>query len=591
VPEDHGWAVRPLTDAAGKWTDNYDTWLKQKKAIVEGAAAHKKAVEARRADGYKAPPPPKVRVEDPVARLLRTVGWLEATKQMPALFFVFSRIKCEQLAALVPGSLVDGATSAGARHIMDFHLSRHKDVLEKSPQYHALRTLLLRGIAFHHSGLQPILKEIVEILFSRGFVKVLFATETFSVGLNMPAKVVVFTSMTKMSDGGRRLLRTDEYTQMAGRAGRRGLDVKGLVIYEPMDEPLSETGLRGLLTGSLPPLESRMRFHYDFILKHLLTGGKLQIAEQSYWAVQQKEARSGLSAQIKLAEASAAAAEKTVTEEDVALVAEYNTLCAELNKKKNAAFHKAREALNVWIAAHSGIVTKQTKVEAVRIAHKATQQLIKDAADWDAAPLLAVDHLETFLEKAGFLSKEPESYKLTPLGLLATEVNEGHNLLMPLLSESGRCKDLTGSEIACILAGFLREGGSAKAEEETASIYDAELRSEVTDTLLWIDGQARALEREEDRLRYFSPTGFWDLSPLWVCVTARWLTGVGLTQLASEFEMFEGNIQRGLMRIANLLEEWGSLATLRRDLPMLEKLGALRFLRDEIVVDSLYLRL
>ena len=592
VPEDHGWVVRPVLDARGKWTDSYDLWLKGKKAIADGAAAHKKAVEARRADGYKAPPPPKVRVEDPVARLLRTVGWLEATKQMPALFFVFSRIKCEQLAALIPGSLVDGATGAGARHIIDFHLSRHKDVLEKSPQYHALRALLIRGIAFHHSGLQPLLKEIVEILFSRGFIKVLFATETFSVGLNMPAKVVVFTSMTKMSDGGRRLLRTDEYTQMAGRAGRRGLDVKGLVLYEPMDEPLSETGLRGLLTGSLPPLESRMRFHYDFILKHLLTEGKLQIAEQSYWAVQQKEARSGLDAQIRLATAAAAAAEKTVTAEDVALVEEYNTMCADVNKKKNAAFHRAREAMTVWIAAHPGIVTKQTKVEAVRIAHKATQQLIKDAADWDAAPLLALGPLETFLEKAGFLEKAAPlglpKWSLTPLGLLATEVNEGHNLLMPLLATSGRCKDLSGDEIACLLAGFLREGGG---QEEGSSIFDVGLRTEVTDILMWIDATARGFEKEEDRLKYFSPTGFWDLSPLWVCVTARWIAGVGLTQLAAEFEMFEGNIQRGLMRIANLLEEWGSLATLRRDLVTLEKLGSLRFLRDEIVVDSLYLRL
>ena len=191
---------------------------------------------------------------------------------------------------------------------------------------------------------------------------------------------------------------------------------------------------------------------------------------------------------------------------------------------------------------------------------------------------------------AGFLEKGAEgTFALTPLGLLATEVNEGHTLLMPLLATSEKCKDLTGSEIACILAGFLREGGGQ--EEESANIYEVGLRSDVTDVLTWIDGQARALEREEDRLRYFSPTGFWDLSPLWVCVTARWIAGVGLTQLATEFEMFEGNIQRGLLRIANLLEEWGSLATLRRDLPMLEKLGALRFLRDEIVVDSLYLRL
>ena len=87
-----------------------------------------------------------------------------------------------------------------------------------------LKKCVERGVAFHHSGLLPALKEIVEILFSKGWIKVLFATETFAVGVNMPARTVVFTSLEKHDDRQWRTLRTDEYIQMSGRAGRRGLD-------------------------------------------------------------------------------------------------------------------------------------------------------------------------------------------------------------------------------------------------------------------------------------------------------------------------------------------------------------------------------
>ena len=203
---DGDWQVKPVLDTQGRWiNDAYSGWLRGRKAVVDAAVAHKKAVDARRLGGYAtAPPSGKVRVEDPVARLLRTVGWLEETKQMPALFFVFSRKDCERYAALMTGTFLDTSDTAAARHIIDFHLSRHQTTLEKSGQYHRIRDFLLRGIAFHHSGLQPLLKEIVEILFTRGYVKILFATETFSVGLNMPTKTVVFLELEKWCDGGQK---------------------------------------------------------------------------------------------------------------------------------------------------------------------------------------------------------------------------------------------------------------------------------------------------------------------------------------------------------------------------------------------------
>ena len=99
------------------------------------------------------------------------------------------------------------------------------------PQVDNILPLLRRGIGIHHGGLLPILKEVVEILFQAGLVKVLFSTETFSMGLNMPCRTVVFTSVKKWDGENFRIVSGGEYIQMSGRAGRRGLDESGIVIW------------------------------------------------------------------------------------------------------------------------------------------------------------------------------------------------------------------------------------------------------------------------------------------------------------------------------------------------------------------------
>lgn len=584
----------PLVDPKGTWTDGYIDWLKERKALDAEVAAHRRAVEARRRDGYKAPPPSsetKARVESPVQRLNRCVGWLKEETAMPAIFFVFSRRGCEELASQVTAALIDGPTAAGARHIFDFHLSRYKATLEKSGQFHALRTLIANGIAFHHSGLLPVLKEIVEILFSRGFIKLLFATETFSVGLNMPTKTVVFTAAEKFSDGGvKRRLRTDEYTQMAGRAGRRGKDTHGLVLYFPLDEPLEAGSLKGMITGALPPLCSQMRFHYDFILKQHLNDESKDLVARSYWAQQQRLAREAEGAGLERMRASLAKAEPTVTEADLAVLAEEAALETTVRTTKHAAYKRAVQARGEWIAAHSGptftkMKERVTTLSNLRIAVKAKE---RELADWDAAPLLSVGSQEAFLTETGFLKPDGS---LTPNGVAATEINEGHPILMAHLAASGACDSLTGEEIACVLACFLREGGGRPEDDPPLDTLD--FRDEVIAVLQGVAATMDKFYSVEERVRIRSPEGYWDLSSKWIAITQEWLAGSSLSVIAARWNLMEGNLQRALLRIANILEEWSVIATLRRDLPALEKMTGVRFLagRDEIVVDSLYLRL
>ena len=118
----------------------------------------------------------------------------------------------------------------------------------------------------------PILKEVIELLFQEGLVKVLFATETFSIGLNMPAKTVVFTAARKFDGREFRNLSSGEYIQMSGRAGRRGLDDRGVVIMM-CDEKLEPTAAKAMIKGEADRLDSAFHLGYNMVLNLMKVEG------------------------------------------------------------------------------------------------------------------------------------------------------------------------------------------------------------------------------------------------------------------------------------------------------------------------------
>ena len=128
--------------------------------------------------------------------------------------------------------------------------------------------LLKKGIGVHHGGLLPLAKEIVEILFQEGLVKVLFTTETFAMGINMPARTVVFTSIEKFDGEKYRWLGGGEYIQMSGRAGRRGLDKKGVCILMA-NKKMEHDVAKGMLQGKADPLYSSFHLKYNMLLNLL----------------------------------------------------------------------------------------------------------------------------------------------------------------------------------------------------------------------------------------------------------------------------------------------------------------------------------
>ncbi|XP_052199082.1 DExH-box ATP-dependent RNA helicase DExH10 [Diospyros lotus] len=198
--------------------------------------------------------------------IYKIVKMIMERKFQPVIIFSFSRRECEQHAMSMAK--------------LDFNTQEEKDVVEQVfqnailclseedrnlPAIELILPLLKRGVAVHHSGLLPIIKELVELLFQEGLVKALFATETFAMGLNMPAKTVVFTSVKKWDGDSHRYIGSGEYIQMSGRAGRRGKDERGICIIM-IDEQMEMNTLKDMVLGRPAPLVSTFRLSYYSIL-------------------------------------------------------------------------------------------------------------------------------------------------------------------------------------------------------------------------------------------------------------------------------------------------------------------------------------
>ncbi|BFZ54563.1 ATP-dependent RNA helicase mtr4 [Savitreella phatthalungensis] len=191
----------------------------------------------------------------------------------PVIVFSFSKKECESLALQMSKlDMSDDVERDSITKIFTNAINSLSEQDRKLPQIEHILPLLRRGIGIHHSGLLPILKEVIELLFQEGLIKVLFATETFSIGLNMPAKTVVFTNVRKFDGKEFRWISGGEYIQMSGRAGRRGLDDRGIVILmidEKMDPPVA----KGMLKGQADRLDSAFHLSYNMILNLMRVEG------------------------------------------------------------------------------------------------------------------------------------------------------------------------------------------------------------------------------------------------------------------------------------------------------------------------------
>ena len=199
--------------------------------------------------------------QSPVKDVVRN---LASQDMLPAIYFTFSRKKCdEQMEKCASLGLASPAEQAQIRQFLDEYIAENPHLYgNKHIEY------LLQGVASHHAGLLPAWKNLVEKLFQKGLIKVVFATETLAAGINMPARSTVISSISKRTDSGHRMLTASEFLQMSGRAGRRGMDEIGYVtIVGSQFETPAEVA--ELVLSDANPLESRFSPSYSMVLNLL----------------------------------------------------------------------------------------------------------------------------------------------------------------------------------------------------------------------------------------------------------------------------------------------------------------------------------
>lgn len=198
---------------------------------------------------------------------------LETRRWLPAIYFIFSRVGCEEALRrfLEEGvSLLRPQQQQEVDEAIATFLSENPTLVSKSALNELIFDGLRRGAGVHHAGILPALKRLTETLFERGLVQVVFATETMSLGIHMPAKSVVIQDLTKRTDFGFRTLSHNELTQMAGRAGRRGIDPEGKGIIA-LDSPDTVEEVLHLIRKPSEPIESQFRIGYSSAALLILT--------------------------------------------------------------------------------------------------------------------------------------------------------------------------------------------------------------------------------------------------------------------------------------------------------------------------------
>ncbi|OLS27414.1 MAG: putative ski2-type helicase [Candidatus Heimdallarchaeota archaeon LC_3] len=225
----------------------------------------------------------------------------------PGIYFIFSRKACEKAAQSlmhINFNIFTANEQKGVNKRISIFLQSNKN-LETLSQIETALDLIHNGIAFHHAGCVPILKEFIEILFAEGLIKILFATETFAMGLNLPAKSVFFHALEKYDGQEVRLLTSSEFHQMAGRAGRRGIDDYGNAIAV-LNLSSEEEEISDIIEGNPEPLESQFRLSYNAIANLMQTRDQseivvlLQSSLKEYTAKKIRDSQSsGLINQIK----------------------------------------------------------------------------------------------------------------------------------------------------------------------------------------------------------------------------------------------------------------------------------------------------
>ncbi|MEI7489153.1 MAG: hypothetical protein WCJ72_17435, partial [Chryseobacterium sp.] len=386
-----------------------------------------------------------------------------------------------------------------------------------------------------------------------------------------------------------------------------GKDDKGVVIYMPDREAAAPGEMYTMMKGARPPIHSRMDFHYDFILKSIQSSGSkgadiqssgsntasnsempkwLQIMENSYWFEQRKKELEPI--RKKLSECNKQIKSLQVGEPYLSEI----TKRLEIEQKMKSAVNAPKKELQKQL---DSVKNRQLgpKWNQALLDVQTLNKLTKERDEIDRELSILQDHRQyiqpfvDFLYQAGYILHNDimklTQADLTIKGVLATEVNEGHSILMTEMYNRGWCHHLSGEDLVCFLSCF-----------QESKEKDVHRQLDVSSNLLLVLQQLQYLADESMALEKGATLeNYWNFSTEMMEPMKLWMDGDHASAICAKYELFEGNFIRSIMKISNMLNEWLSMATYCQHTDQIEKITSVqqRLIRDLVVSDSLYLRL
>lgn len=549
---------------------------------------------------------------------------VEKKELFPALFFMFSRKNCEVLAKMVQDSYLEGKELTQSINLFEFYVKKYlgESGMQLS-QVWMIRSLLLKGVCIHHSGLIPVLKEIIETLFDKGWIKVMFVTETFSVGINMPTKCVVFGELSKYDGKTKRLINPEEYCQMAGRAGRRGKDDKGTVIYFPLPprDMLGYYEIHSVLKGTHSKVSSKFQMDPVLLLKCFAAEkSPYELLENSMMAHETTDYIKGLKIQNETLLQQNINAEQSI---HAYIAKNYNNNIKEIKEKfityteyqekltKNPKANAKKKILsNIYKLKNSGLddemlklfnLKKETEKELSKNIKNSNEasDYIKDTLIWQIDVLkhhgylhFNTNELETSYKS--FVASEtkmlpPEAVSLK--GRIASGINESDSFLtsefMIHLSEYP-CDENVWS---AFIGTLIHDKSFDDTYNEPLEVLSNVMKDNEFESFMIIYNKIKELHDlldKEQRLR--DPD--YKLCPAFACYTYLWNMGKKYSDIQNilSWELYEGNFVRNMLKTYNILEELQNAAEILQLSDHLIMFNNIRtkIIRDIVLNDSLY---
>ncbi len=507
------------------------------------------------------------------------VQLLEHANLLPAIFFIFSRAGCDAAVQQVRRAgvrLTDADERAEIRAIVDERTRTLRDEDLGVLGYWEWMENLERGVAAHHAGMLPAFKEVVEELFQHKLVKAVFATETLALGINMPARTVVLEKLEKFNGEARVAITAGEYTQLTGRAGRRGIDVEGHAVIQ-WTEGLDPQSVAALASRRTYPLNSSFRPTYNMAVNLIDTFGRAkarEVLESSFAQFQADRAVVGLARQVREQEASLAGYVEAMTCDrgdfaDYAAVRRELADLEKLNRKDANASRATRDARSRELATlrrrmqrhpcHSCPDREQHARWAERESRlRRTVQSLRRQIDTRTGTVARVfDRVVEVLTALEYVRVAQGRTVLTDAGRVMRRIYGERDLLVAEALRQNLWSGLDAPSLAALASCLVyeprgdaaRQGGQASARGLPRGAFREALEAT---TALW----SRLDDLEQDhRLPGSEPpaTGL-------ALAMHSWARGVALDRVLGEADLAAGDFVRWTKQVIDLLDQLSTVA-------------------------------